>query len=101
VIREIPAPRAGFVTEIDGEALGLAVVGLGGGRMVESDRLNPAVGLSEVVRLGAQVAKGQPLAVVHASRADHADRAAAAVKAAVAIGPAAPDLPDLVIERVG
>jgi thymidine phosphorylase len=79
VIREIAAPQAGYIAAIDGEALGLAVVDLGGGRLVESDRIDHAVGLSDVVRLGAKVAKGQPLAVVHATRPADADRAAKAV----------------------
>jgi thymidine phosphorylase len=38
----------GFVTAIDGEALGLAVVHLGGGRLREGDRVNPSVGLSDL-----------------------------------------------------
>ncbi|QFT57425.1 Thymidine phosphorylase [Sulfitobacter sp. THAF37] len=101
VIREVKATSAGYVRAIDGEALGLAVVDLGGGRKVEGDTVNPAVGLSDVVRLGAQVAKGQTLAVVHASRSDHADSAAAAVAGALTLGAAAPDLPALIIERVG
>ncbi|NOR32922.1 MAG: thymidine phosphorylase, partial [Sulfitobacter sp.] len=68
IIGEIPAPEAGYVSAIDGEALGMAVVALGGGRMLETDQINTAVGLSEVVRLGVKVAKGDPLAVIHAVR---------------------------------
>ncbi|OAN80616.1 thymidine phosphorylase [Sulfitobacter sp. EhC04] len=101
VIREVKAPSGGYVRAIDGEALGLAVVHLGGGREVESDHVNPAVGLSEVVRLGTKISKGQTLAVVHATRSDQADRAAAAVVGAITLGPSRPKLPDLIIERVG
>ncbi|MEL6463826.1 MAG: thymidine phosphorylase [Pseudomonadota bacterium] len=101
VIREITARGPGVVTAIDGETLGLAVVDLGGGRKVQSDVINPSVGLSDVVRLGATVAKGQPLCVVHAARPADADRAEAAVRAAITLGPAAPALPDLIVDRVG
>ena len=101
VIREIAAPVSGYVTAIDGEALGLAVVDLGGGRKVESDRLNLAVGLSEVVRLGTQVTRGQVLAVVHAGRAADADRAEAALRAAITIAAAPVPRPDLVLDRIG
>lgn len=101
VIREVKAPADGYVRAIDGEALGLAVVDLGGGRKVENDRINPAVGLSDVVRLGARVRKGQTLAVVHATRSDHADSAAAAVVGAITLGASRPKLPGLIIERVG
>lgn len=100
VIEEVPSPRSGVVSAIDGEALGLAVVRLGGGRQVESDRIDPAVGLSDVVRLGDRVEKGQPLAKVHAAREGQAQEAARAVALAVTLGGAAPDTGPLVIERV-
>lgn len=99
VIREIPAPEAGVVASMDGEALGLAVVHLGGGRLVESDLVDPAVGLSDVVSLGEQVAQGQPLARVHAARESQADAAVQAVRAAIRIGDAAPE-PPLIHERI-
>ncbi|WP_299937516.1 thymidine phosphorylase [uncultured Pelagimonas sp.] len=100
VIREVVAPQAGVVTAIDGEALGLAVVDLGGGRRVETDIINPAVGLTDVVRLGDKVAKGQPIAVVHAAREEQADAAARAVQDAMTFGNKAPKPVPLVIERV-
>lgn len=100
VIREVPAPEAGTVTAIDGEALGMAVVDLGGGRRVETDTVDPAVGLTEVVRLGTRVGKGQALARVHAAREGAAEQAVRAVQQAIRLGDTAPaDLP-LVIERV-
>ncbi|WP_298914852.1 thymidine phosphorylase [uncultured Roseobacter sp.] len=102
VIREVTAPKAGYVTEIDGEALGMTVVALGGGRVVESDAIDPSVGLGQVVRLGTKVMRGQPLAVVHAARSDAAERAIAAVRAAIWIAPEPhAESPDLVKERVG
>lgn len=101
VIREVVAPEDGFVARIDGEALGMAVVALGGGRTIESDPIDSAVGLSGVVRLGDRVKKGQPLATVHASRPDQADAAAKAVLAAISLAASAPDTPDLILERIG
>ncbi|MDC0736716.1 thymidine phosphorylase [Cognatishimia sp. SS12] len=100
VIIEVPAPKAGFVTAIDGEALGLAVVALGGGRQVESDRIDPAVGFSDVVPLGQKVSKGAPLLRIHAARESAALAAADAVKAAIHVGPKAPDIAPLVLQRV-
>ncbi len=100
VIREAAAREAGHVAAIDGEALGLAVVDLGGGRKVESDRVDPAVGLSDVVRLGQRVEKGQPLARVHAARESQAEAAVRAVRAAVTLAPEAPEPPPLVHERL-
>lgn len=101
LIREISAPASGYITAIDGEALGFAVVNLGGGRKVETDKLNLAVGLSDVVRLGARVERGQPLAVVHAARALDADRAETALRAAITIADKAAPKPDLILDRIG
>lgn len=101
VIREVTALKSGYVGEIDGERLGLAVVALGGGRLVEKDVINPAVGLSDVARLGAQIEKGQTLAVVHAVRSDQADAAAAEVRAAMVVQAQKPQVPELILERIG
>lgn len=101
VIRAVTAQTSGVVAAIDGTALGHAVVALGGGRLVESDQVNPAVGLSDVLRLGAPVTKGQPLAMVHAARAEEADRAVQAVRAAMQVSGEAVTVPDLILERVG
>ena len=101
IIGEVSSEASGYVTAIDGEALGMAVVDLGGGRVVESDQINSAVGLSDVVRLGAKVAKGAPLAVIHAVRANDAERAAQTVRQAIKISDKPVKTPELIIERVG
>jgi thymidine phosphorylase len=101
VIREVVATEAGYVAAINGESLGLAVVALGGGRQVESDVIDPAVGLSGLVRLGGRLEKGDVLAVIHAAREDAADRAEAAVRRAIVFADAPPDVPDLIHEMVG
>lgn len=99
VVVDVPAPAAGHVASMDGEALGLAVVHLGGGREVEGDPVDPSVGLSRVVRLGQSLEQGEPLARVHAASAEAAQAAARAVTAAVRIG-AAPHVGPLVRERI-
>lgn len=100
VIRAVEADSPGTVAAIDGEALGLAVVAMGGGRQVETDQINPMVGLSEVVRLGEQVEKGQPLARIHAARVEDADAAERSIRAAIRMGSAPAPMP-LVRERIG
>ncbi len=101
VIREIAAPTSGHVAAIDGEALGLAVVDMGGGRKVQGEALNLAVGFSDVVRIGAKVARGTTIGVVHAARPSDADRAEAAFRAAITIGSTPTSKPDLILDRIG
>jgi len=99
VVGEVTAPATGHISAIDGEALGLVVVGLGGGRRVETDRVDPAVGLTEVIGLGTAVTRGDPLCVLHAANEDDAVEAAMAVQAAITIGDAVEPGP-LVIEGI-
>ncbi len=101
VVREIGAERRGFVTAIDGFALGMAVVDLGGGRRVQGDRVNPSVGLSEIAGIGEEVAPDLPLALVHAPSEAAADAIERAVRAAFTLGPEEVDDPPLVLARIG
>lgn len=101
VIREVQATTSGYITEIDGEALGLSVVSLGGGRQVETDVIDPAVGFSGLVRLGQKVEAGSVLGVIHAGREDAARDAEVALRNAIIIGPIPCTVPDLIHERVG
>jgi len=100
VIREVAADRAGHITAMDGEAMGLAVIALGGGRQVETDRVDPRVGLSKIAELGARVEPGQPLLRLHAGCDAQADRAEAMLRRAIAIGSVARELPPLVHAQV-
>jgi thymidine phosphorylase len=99
-------PRAGIVREIRAEGvvaavetreIGLAVIGLGGGRTRPQDPIDPAVGFTDLARPGD--ASGR-LGVVHARDAAAADRAEAALRAAYRIGEA-PPARAAVLERIG
>lgn len=100
VIREVPSLTAGFVSTIDGQGLGLAVVGLGGGRQREGDKLNLSVGLSDLAGIGEDIARGDPLCMVHAATEAAADEAIARVQAAYQLAAVAPPDPALIIKRI-
>jgi thymidine phosphorylase len=90
---------AGVVCAVDVRALGIAVVNLGGGRAREDDRIDHAVGLTDVAALGEPVqAGGQPLARVHARDEQSAQRAADAIRTAFGLGDSPGTLPGPVIE---
>jgi thymidine phosphorylase len=97
----LAAGESGYVAKIDGRALGLAVVRLGGGRQREGDRVDPAVGLSDVAALGDYVERGEQLALVHARTARAAEEAAAALGPAFTIAAREPELPPTVYRRLG
>jgi thymidine phosphorylase len=101
VVAEVKAGRAGYVTGMDGEAIGLAVVRLGGGRLKGGERIDPSVGLSDVAILGDRLEPDTPLCLVHAATPEAAEEAAAAVRAAYTIAEQVPDVPPVVYRRVG
>jgi thymidine phosphorylase len=101
VSREVWPTEPGIVEQIDVRAVGIAIVGLGGGRARETDLIDHSVGLTEVAALGEGVEHGiRPLAIVHAHDDEQAERAAAAVRAAYVLGDREPDVPPAVIQRV-
>jgi thymidine phosphorylase len=100
VERAVPATGDGFVTGIATREIGLAVVSLGGGRRRPDDRIDHAVGIGRLLPVGAQVRKGEALALVHARGDDDAQAAIATVQAAYALGPAKPALDRAVIRRI-
>lgn len=100
VIREVICQNDGYISAMDGEALGISVVSLGGGRMVETDVIDPAVGISDVLPLGTRVRRGDVLARIHAAREGQADTAEAEVLTALTIATEAPQVPPLVYGSV-
>ena len=90
----------GFVASIDVRAVGLAVVELGGGRSRAADEIDPAVGLTELAPIGAEVGPDVPLARVHAREADQAEAAIRRLRAAYRLDETPLSPGDPVIERV-
>ena len=94
------ADRPGYVAKIDGRAVGLAVVGMGGGRTRPDQGIDPRVGFTAFAGLGESVDGGRPICLVHAADDAAAARAADAVRSAVTIFDAAPAVPGPVLERM-
>ena len=94
VVREVRAE--GKVARVATRAIGLAVIGLGGGRTRPEDGIDGRVGFTELARPGD--ASGL-LGIVHAADAAAADRAETALRAAYSLGEAAAE-GSAVIERI-
>lgn len=99
VIREIKAPQAGKIAALDGHAIGMGVVHMGGGRMRGGDRIDPSVGYSEILAIGTEVTKGAPVARLHAASERAAQIAERAYLSALTIADEASPAP-LLIDRV-
>ena len=80
--------------------VGIAVVGLGGGRSHAEDAIDPAVGFTEFIDVGTRVRTGSPLCLVHAASEADADEAIARLRKAIRIGEPAPPTRPVVIDRI-
>jgi thymidine phosphorylase len=95
----VPA-RPGFVVAEDARAIGLAIVGMGGGRTRADQAIDHAVGFTRFLPIGAEVARDRPLCLVHARTTGQAEAAAAEVRAAVTIADEPPPVAPVILERI-
>ena len=100
VIFEITAEKEGYVTGWNAELLGMISVNLGGGRKVETDTVNPAVGLSNIAAIGTKLDRKKPVAKIHATRMDAAEKVAQELLKALVICSDAPKPNDLILENI-
>ncbi|AFJ48429.1 thymidine phosphorylase [Shimwellia blattae] len=98
--KAVYADTAGYVCDMDTRALGMAVVGMGGGRRQAQDPIDYSVGLDEMARLGDWVDEQRPLAIIHASSETSWQEAARAVKAAINVNNIAPQTQPVVYRRI-
>jgi pyrimidine-nucleoside phosphorylase len=96
---EVVASRSGYIGAIDTEALGLAIIELGGGRKVMTDKIDHAVGLEMLVRLSDRVTAGQPTVRVFATR-EQVAHVQPMIEQAIAIQGEPPAAGPLIIERI-
>lgn len=100
IVVPAPALESGYAYATDCRELGLAVVGLGGGRVRPQDAIDFAVGLTGLVELGTKVKAGEPLALVHARTQDAAERAVREVQAAYRIAEVAPAAAPMIYKTI-
>jgi len=72
-----PSPEAGYISSVNADLIGRASLVLGAGRMKTDDSVDLAVGLSDLVKAGTAVEKGDPLLILHITNEDKTDEARA------------------------
>ena len=95
IIKPVYADQSGNIHAIATRDLGLAVIELGGGRRRADDKINHAVGLSNLVGKNANVDRHTPLAIIHTTDEASFARAAQIVKSAYTLGTKAKELPPI------
>jgi thymidine phosphorylase len=94
-------PDTGTLLAIDTRQVGIAVIGLGGGRVRAGDPIDYSVGLTDVAALGEMVGPERPLAMVHARSKADAGQAIDALLAAATTGSGPVEQPVTVKQRFG
>jgi pyrimidine-nucleoside phosphorylase len=82
----VPALRAGTVLAVDAETIGRISLLLGAGRTKTTDRIDPAAGVSGLVKVGERVEAGTPLATLHCASQDLMEAALPLAGGAFVIG---------------
>ena len=101
VMRDVTAPRAGYIARIATREIGLAVVTLGGGRVQPGDEIDHRVGVDALAGCGTKVDAGTVLARVHARDEEATCSACARILDAFTIADTQPGPAALVAERIG
>jgi len=96
----VVSPRSGTVARVDALSIGRAANLLGAGRFVKEDRVDPAVGVELVHKVGDAVAKGDRLAVLHVNDRRNLAQARTLVEQAYQLGDGGATPPSLIVERV-
>lgn len=98
---EVKAQSDGFIHAIQGRALSLAIMQAGGGRMKETDRIDPVVGVRFTKRIGSEIRKGETIAVISATNEQQETILCDGVLHSVTVTKTAPEEPEpsMIIQR--
>ena len=86
LIREITSDRDGKTIAMDAEKIGRASLLLGGGRQQVEDKIDFAVGISDLKKVGESVQRNEPLMRVHARTNNALERVLPLLREAAVIG---------------
>ncbi len=97
----LAAPRAGYVQDVDAMGVALAALRLGAGRAKTEDKIDHAVGVSALVKIGERVESGSPLGVIHANDEFSLAEAQGMLARAIRVGDQPVAAPRLIEEIIG
>ncbi len=96
----VTAPRAGYVSSMDAEKVGVAVRMLGGGRDRAEDRIDPTAGVIVRAKPGERVAPGDTVFEVHYRDGAKLVAAMPLLAGAFTVGDAPPAAEPLILEEI-
>lgn len=97
----LAAPADGWIADVDAMGVALAALRLGAGRARAEDKVDPAVGVSGLVKMGEKITAGAPLCVIHANDEAALAEARAMLGRAIVVGDQPGVPPALIGELIG
>ena len=98
--REIKAPKAGYITGMQTEQIGVAAGVLGAGREKKDSKVDYSAGILVYKKIGAYVEPGDVMAVLYTNREDSLDTAGELYLESVQIDDVKPELPQLIVDII-
>jgi pyrimidine-nucleoside phosphorylase len=98
--REIASPRAGYISAIAAEDIGMASAKIGAGRNTKEDTIDPAVGVILEVKVGQKVEAGAVLCRLYYTSEENLEEAADQIEDAFRISAQPPEERELILEVV-
>lgn len=83
LVEPLLAPQDGYIARFDTSDVGWACVRLGGGRLVKSDEIDPAVGFELTSKVGDKIAQHSELGHIHANNPEKLAQARSELLAAI------------------
>jgi len=101
-IADITAPTgaSGYVCEVDALKCGQAILALGGGRRAVTDKVDHAVGISNLIKVGDKVSATSRLCTLHSNDSSKAARADALIREAIKFSSAKPQIEPLLQDLI-
>lgn len=96
-VRKLAAPKRGYVHTINAGQIARGVQLLSSAK---KGKLDPAVGVSEIKKVGMQVKQGEPLMMIHYNDESRLEAALEHLRSAYRLAPKRPVAPSLIVERV-
>jgi thymidine phosphorylase len=85
IVRPVFSEATGVLSRVDAHAVGNAIIVLGGGRRMLGEKLDLAVGFTDIAHIGDTIDSATPLATIHAATEEQAEEAAMLLRAACEI----------------
>lgn len=96
-VRKLPAPKRGYVHNINSGMIARAVQILA---KTKTGKIDPYLGVTEIKKIGTQVKQGEPLLMIHYNDETNLDSAIDYLRNAYRLAPRRPNPSPVVVERV-